>query len=395
MTRETVINLLIGLAGILAAVLVLNWIGLIGIDPDDADVKADWIGAREAVFGVNAHADIAVLAARHDVEYRYRQPQDADTASHPRTPGALLLLAPILLIPFGALHQVALWLSFFSIYLLAVLVWRQVRYPQRWLALFLPVMAVALPALWTYRYASHTALIAVLITLVYVGTHERDRRYAGAALAAAGVLKLFPLLLLVPLATARRWNSVRATGIAFLALSLAGLALPGVLFSSAVDSIANASSVWFEFGFNVSLGRLLHTLGLDPVPAVAAAAAIGLSALALFQVAARSWDIRPAERITVTLAVALLVSPITWPSYLVLLYPAFLWHLKEFGQSGPATVMYWTGAILILLPHLIPSLYTAGIAALALAVATSAYRRTSEGRRRAPDVDQTRPTAVA
>ncbi|REK34343.1 MAG: hypothetical protein DWQ20_06940, partial [Actinobacteria bacterium] len=87
---------------VVAALFVAGVLLLSGYDPPSADIKYDWLATREALrVGGDAHGDLLQLAAQEGVAVQINAPIGAERITgHPRTPGALLLLAPVAFVPY-------------------------------------------------------------------------------------------------------------------------------------------------------------------------------------------------------------------------------------------------------------------------------------------------------
>ncbi|GEM_PF-6369104 len=299
----------IGLGLLAAAVVVVT-----GFDPPDADVKKDWLVTR-AAWSANAYDPLLELAKAENVEVVVHGSPDAGPAvHHPRTPGALLLMSPLGLLPFRAL--VATWTGV-AVAFLVPLIWLALAplRSQWWKKLLVAAaLAVSAPTLVTLRFSAQASLVATLV-FVALWMSSRSPRVAGTALAIAGTLKVFPLLLLIPWVATRRRTVVWALGVV-AALNVAGVMLPGVSVASAWRVMASATSEYVIIPVNASVLGVAHALGLafgasTVLPFVVSAG------LVVAVLVARSWRIPMAW-----VVVGLLVIPLSWVSYDVVLFPA-------------------------------------------------------------------------
>ena len=284
-----------------------------------------WANALSSLGGVGEPYDFAIfLDAGNDV-LAGRNPYSSSAGIGPtRSPYAFppvlaLAVAPLAALPERAVHDTFVPGVLFSLVLLAATAgsllllgvsdWR--CYP---LALVSPLVA---------EPVEYGAVGPILLLLTALAWRFRDRvAAAGSSLGGAAVLKLFLAPLLLWLLFTRR---VRAAllGVAFaVALgfgSWALIAFRGLhgyphLLRTLMDVEAKKSYSAFA---------VLRTLGLPGAAADAVVIVVGLALLALAARAARSPSLGRLEQdrgsLILTLAAALVLTPILWLHYLVLL----------------------------------------------------------------------------
>lgn len=312
------------LALLCIAIAVPSYLIGLRLPPSEGpDIVADWLVTRAAVDGADPYANPEELAARYGVEYRFRTTPELDSAavSHPRTPGALVVMTPLLLFPPERLNALAVAVTLVCIVLVVLLGLDMARAPS-WLAV--PIVLLALPTpptILALHHATQSGVVALLVTYGIWTTSRRDSAAGGLALGVATVLKVFPLLLLLPLALGRR----RRAGLLFAgsvaALTLAGFAFPEVGPAVALDALQTAGSNWITLSANGSLARVLTLAGVSPAAApLLCGVTVGLVAVAVVIVGARR-GVRLEDQLLVTLAIALLWIPLSWIHYDLALYP--------------------------------------------------------------------------
>lgn len=181
-----------------------------------------------------------------------------------------------------------------------------------------PVLLVGLVAGWLAERRGHPVLAAVLFGITV-----------------ALKPSLAPVLLLF--AAQRRWVSLRAGVASAVVASLVGVAICGPTSGLAWLRIAFSSPVPDTVD-NASLPGLAVRLGVAPVLGLAA----GLVVLGgTLVVLGRQRDrVDPAgTAVWAVLAAGLLLSPIAWHNYLMLLWPGAL-LLITLGRAAAATVMF-------------------------------------------------------
>lgn len=307
-----------------AAVAVPSYLIGLRLPPSEGpDIVADWLVTRAAVDGADPYANPEDLAARYGVEYRFRTTPELDSAavSHPRTPGALVAMTPLLLFPPERLSALATAATVVSIVLVLLLGCRMAGAPL-WLAGPLLVLVLPTPtAVLAIRHATQSGIVALLVTFGLWATSRSDSAAGGLALGVATVLKVFPALLFLPLLLCNR----RRANIAFvgsaLTLTAVGLSLGGVDFRGAYDALRTASLNWLTLSANGSLARPLALAGVPPGAAPLLCGGTVAVAAAVVTVVGRSRGLRLDTLLLMMLAISLLWTPLSWIHYDLALYP--------------------------------------------------------------------------
>ena len=280
-----------------------------------------WANSLRSLGGLAVPYDFAIfLQATDDVragDNPYVDPDSVDEQAH--APYAYPPLLAIVLIPATALPDdvsgsspVGVLVSLFliacvmgALALLDVRDWR--CYP---IALLYP------PTLENVEYGAIGPLLALLVALAW---RYRDRAApAAVSLGAAVALKVFLWPLVVWLAATRRWRAAVGASAVAAALVLGSWALIG--FDGMADYPAllrKLSDVEAENSY--SAYAILATLGLPSTLARLAVAAAALGLLALGWRVARGGADGDRRALTFALAAGVVLTPILWLHYLVLL----------------------------------------------------------------------------
>lgn len=314
-----------------------------------ADVIADWVAAKSAIDGKDPYREAAALAARYGPGLR--PPTLGDRGVHFRPPGSLVLLAPITLLDAGDVFDVVVFLNAGLVIVLAMLIGRLLGVDVRLALLVAPMGALMLPIVETFNWGSQSLLIAVLLVATWLSVRRHDSLVGGALLGVACALKLYPLLLVVPLfGHGRRRAAWTALG-SFAALQLAAVALfRGVSLGRALDAMSDAGRVWGSFRGNSSLAGVLARMALPW--GVATVVALGVGALLLWV----GWKrLRGFEdRFAFTLLVATLVSPLSWLHYDVAIIAVAAWcAARRSHRFTTAAVLLWGAGVLYSWPVLL------------------------------------------
>jgi hypothetical protein len=302
----------------------------------DADIRADWIAVKAAWEGVSPYSDLEDLALRWDLQYRSNLPEQSRAAGqaavHPRFPGALLLLSPILLIPSSVLFE--FWFAF-NVLLLLVLLWgcdRRGGEARARLLLLAPLALFTTPVQWTLAWSTQSLLVAVLVLSCWRLSQRSSGTLTGLPLGIAGTLKVFPLMAIVPLVRSHRERVAGGALGAMVLLSGVGAAMLGVSVKEALGAMASAGSTWLPLEGNASLASLFHRAGMSPTLASLSGGGLGLVAV--------PWLLRrklsEEETYFGSVLAGLLASPLSWIHYDVVLIPlaARLWDRRHLSGVG-------------------------------------------------------------
>ncbi len=267
------------------------------------------------------------------------------------TPAKLTNLNPplltVLLAPFAwldALTAYRVWVTLCVLMVLGslLLVARELR--------LRPIPTVAVMAAVLASSPLHGTLVlgqiypVLLVGLVAGWLAERRGRPVLAAVLFGITVSLKPSLapLLLLYAAQRRWAPLRAGVVSAVAASLVGVAVCGPASGLAWLHIAFSSPVPDTVD-NASLPGLAVRLGLPPTLGLVGGVIVLGGTLAVL--ARHRHRVDPASTaVWAVLAAGLLLSPIAWHNYLMLLWPGAL-VLIALGRTATATVMFAVAVI--------------------------------------------------
>lgn len=275
------------------------------------------------------------------------------------------------------------WFALQATLFLAVAAWLAVQVGGRAgtvAALLIPAVFVSPAALHNFQYGQfHLATLCLAVGAMLA--FARNRSAAGGAMLAAAIgAKLFPAVLLIPLALQRKWRALAGTAVAGAALTVLALAVlgpaPFVAFADyhlprllGGEAFAFADA-WPEVrdalvAGNVSPWALVTKLEILGVPGVGPALAkpanwlYSLLVLVVAVVAARRVRDRSgaAQVWLALLTLASLRSPGAWGDYVPV---ASLWLLtflaaETAGRPGRALALGAAAALLFFLPGVLPT----------------------------------------
>lgn len=260
-------------------------------------------------------------------------------------PVAAVLLLPASFLPLGASKLAFVLVNLLAqVLAIAVLFWdrapprRRVLVVGGWAAL-----AVLFPFFWGLYLGQANALVFLACALSLRQLRRGDQLGGGAWLALAVVLKVFPVVLLVPLLLRRQYKAVAGTVVTALALSLLAVPIVGIgtYTRFVTDVLPEITSRVEPFVRNQGISGTLNRLFtdnpyVDPVlDAEALVRPLGV-VLALVVVLVAVWATRRRPLVAgpgprrfelewgLWLTAAVLVSTISWEHYAVFLLFAWL-----------------------------------------------------------------------
>jgi hypothetical protein len=363
---------------------------------DGVDFFQEWASGRNYLSGVPIYTNQEVAVQRYlgfQVGPASRQsPSQGETRvgvaipvnAHP--PSSVLLTLPLALLSYP--DAVLVWNLISLTALLASLwlvVW-QLRIPlSRW-SIF-PLIALLLlcsPLRQQVSQGQLNLVLLLLLTGAWAAQRSLKWGWAGTLVGTAAAIKLFPGFLFLYFALRRQWKAVAAGVLSLLVLSGVTAAVLGAdAYESygreVLTSVASYQSGWI----NASLPGLWTKL-FDPAteqehvsplwrsPALARAGAWLSRGLVVLLLAPAVWRARTQAKtdraFAVTTIAMLLVSPITWDHYfLLLLVPlAVLWTQLPPGNLARVSfltivAMLWIEPVR-LYDHLIPGGHQHGMA---------------------------------
>ena len=317
------------------------------------DFYQDWNSARNFRNGLPIYANIDLTIER----YLGRLPQDWPAGfwtvnAHP--PASVLLVYPFAWLEYQ--NAFLMW-TIISFAALSVALWLIVRHldiqVSAWSVLpCVTMLLLCYPFRSQVIHGQFNLILLLLVTLVWVAARSGYSRWAGVALGVATAIKLFPGLLFLYFVLRREWK-VLAFGATTLAAvtGLTAVAFPAGTFHTYLVEVLPSLSKWQSHASNISLIGFWSKL-FDPVSAgpitilplwrshllarLGGLLSCGLvlaSTIPVILGARTRSDLDQAFGLLVMATI--LVSPIAWDHYLLLLIVplAIMWvHLERSGS---------------------------------------------------------------
>jgi len=278
--------------------------------------------------GLSPLEDVKVFARRFDVPFVGPLSQHT---SEPhlvyRTPGALLLLSPFLLVDWIPANIVISCLG------LICFLWMILRVIPKYcqtepVKLAIPLLLVVLSI--SFREAviwgPFSAVIGLLCSFILFRPHAFG---TSMNLAVVSILRVYPAMLFFPLVAKRE---IRPKGVAALGIAVAVTLVGSVVFAvSAAESVAlfrEGTRPWLTFPWNTSLGSLLFR-GTGKAWVFPLVTMLGVGCVVICS------RRRPlSQSLAFAVATAVVVSPVSWLHYGLVLAPAVVWLWSK-GKAYP------------------------------------------------------------
>lgn len=330
--RSPVVRVLF--VGALIAVSTWRIIGYLDfIDPPfrtDSDLSADYVSAKEWRAGRDSYAPL------HDLNVRYFGEEDANrigyesTQRNPHPPALILLHAPFSALSIHAARIVHLSLMLTALFLAVFLFCRKLAVKAPTAAL-IALVSLSLPIVrLDARWAQINGLVLLGLVLAWMSLRSDREGIAGIILGGITAIKIFPVLLIIPLVRMRRRKAavwMAASGAAFTLLG-------GVTFG--MDATVKLATEISRDNFE-TWGSAPHSISLVTLPfrflasdrwrnpaADVSTVVLGLGLCAVLFCVAGAWKTSASASHDVFWASVpwmILGSPLGWAHHLVLMIP--------------------------------------------------------------------------
>ncbi len=326
------------------------------------DFFQDWSSARNVLEGRPAYLPLSTAVSLYypKVDGGIQPVPTLPWNGHPPS-------SVVAALPFGLLDYPEAGTLWNALGLLAVvvslgLIFWELRLPVAiWAVLPALTLGLICNPIREIYYGQWNTLLLLLLTLAWMAERKGRGSWAGFWVAAAATLKLFPILLLLHFAVRRRWQAVIACLAWTSILSLATVAVVGVLayqeyFQRILPSLGQYQPWWANAsipGFwTKNLGTGAHHYGLfvDPLmkaPLLANAGIVLSCALVLAIWYHYADSPRAADSVvqgdlcfSMTLVMTLLLTPTCWNHYLLLLALPLTMVWVGLRRSGPQRIAF-------------------------------------------------------
>ncbi len=328
------------------------------------DFFQEWASARNYWGGLPIYTDHAVTLPLYlglDPSYPKYGLILIEMNAHP--PTSVLLALPLAFLCYQ--DAVLVWnlvsLGMFAVSL--AVVWRGFRIPFSSRSLFrlLAALLVCGPIIMQFYHAQLNMVILLLLTGVWAADRSQKPLSAGAMLGLASAIKLFPGFLFFYFIVRREWKSLMAGLLTLALVTLATLAVFGLgayrnYYWDVLPRVAEFRGYWLNaslVGFWIKVFDPLPIMtAIEPLWRSPTIARGGILVSCTLVMVTLTWIVRTArtriERdlaFSLSLTAMLLVSPVTWDHYPVLLVVPIATMWLSLPRTVGSRVLF--GAILI------------------------------------------------
>ncbi len=332
-----------------ALVYFLELLWTFSVRSDQIDFSHYYVSALAMRQGIDPYVtDLRPLAASLGLEVA-----EMTIGTYP--PTFILCFEPLTLL--SPLHAYWLWTALNVVFFALALYLLLDGFPED-IELRLGLVGLAIlytPVTDNFYYAQTQILILLLLVLFMRWSKMRRYELAGVCLAVAGLLKIFPLILVGYLVLSRRVKTIVYTGIGLALGGLATFALVGIRRSLDFLTVLPflTSSFFLSRAGNLGIAAIIsHLFWIgpgDPSLELARRAAIVIAGLTLLVLTATATlktrehpDNATDQVVALWIVTALLLTPTVWVHYLVLLLIPFAVLVRR-SLEGAASRAAWFG----------------------------------------------------
>lgn len=256
-------------------------------------------------------------------------------------PFTVVLLSPLALMDYSSAWLIFLALSIFSIVIGIIFLLRDLRFKSPQIFLLTSIVLASQSSLYLFKRNHIESLIFLGLCLCIINLRHQRYQLASLLIGCVSAIKLFPAFLLVMMIQKLGRRYVAAGFLLMATLSLVGITIcdyGDLAFSNSrryLDEVLGRSEQWLGTVGNFSLRSFLVAFGDDPHSISSSYVALLILVVATaFRTAISKTSSLSTCLLTGT-ASALLLSPLAWLNYLVLLVPGALYFYDQHHGSDP------------------------------------------------------------
>jgi hypothetical protein len=347
---EIIVGLI--LLALLTVVVSELWTGSTDAVRTNPDLMYDYVSARELRSGGNPYDSSQALMETHispDVQF------DLDpSVANPHTPFQILLLAPLSLLGWVTAKNIWLIIDVALLMVSAFIVCRELRFSMPATVVVTLGCAMVPLAKLEFVHGQVGTLLLLLFVIGWFAQRRGNEALCGFALGIAAALKLYPALMLIPLVrSGSRKTALWLVGTAALVLVSSSLLIgPGAALDFLQVSRHNVE-IWAGAPANVSVVSLPYrllgsVLGFHLPTSIGAGIALVLGCGGLLLIY-RSRGARSNDFYWGSLPWIVVLSPIAWDHYLLLLLPLIVLQVRSYERLHDVPILLRIGIAMTIL----------------------------------------------
>jgi hypothetical protein len=327
---------------------------------DGNDFFQDWSSARNVLEGRPAYLPLSTAVALYRPKVEGEHPPIPTLPWNAHPPTSVLASLPLALL--GYLEAVTVWnlLGLVALSASLVLILRELKFPVAAWSI-LPIVTLGLlcgPIRTQVAYSQWNSQLLLSLTLAWVAERRGRDSWAGILVGIAVTLKLFPALFLLYYAIRRRWAAVFAGVVSVVVLTLVTVSVVGLAayreyVKAVLPTLKEFRSGWVNASLpafwmkNFATGAYYYGLYIEPLIEALLFAYGGaflsyalLLATTFFYTSKFSTGCNNSKTkyldycYSLTMVAMLMLTPICWDHYLLLLALPLALVWERLGRSG-------------------------------------------------------------
>jgi Glycosyltransferase family 87 len=330
------------------------------------DFAQEWTSSRNYFTGFPIYEKQEKTFAYHLGHVRKKDEYILEYNAHP--PTSVLLSLPFAALDYTTAFRLWTILSLAALGLTIYLLARELRIPlDRW-SIF-PISSLILlcafvgPLRPQLEEGQWNLFLLLLLTGVWKCARSDRLMLAGLLLGLATAVKLFPGLLFIPFLVQRKWRLAGWGIVSFLTATMLTVVVLGLdtyrtYIFDVIPHLERYRSVWFGMSFKGFWSKLFDPIPIGGVtvpllesPWLARSLTILSSGLLILALVRASWRTRSQQEqddvFALTMVAMLLVSPIAWDNYLLLLLLPLMYFWATMPKTGWPTWMFRGLAVML------------------------------------------------
>jgi len=324
------------------------------------DFTPDYVAARALFDGGDPYAPTEQLVARYLPDKLASYETDFAGERNPHTPFQIVLLGPLAMLSYSNARLAILALSLIAFVGAMTITARRFGIARAWAPIVASGFLILPPTQEEFELVQIHSVMLLLLVVGWWALSHRYQMVGGLALGCLAALKLYPLLLIIPLLKKRELRTIAWMLGSFAGLTGSSLALVGIQSTRTLLAVAGPENYafWGSHPLNISLvgsfRRWMATVppGWDSPSWILAILTLGLAVMVGLLMLLRTPAYTAGDLYWVAVPWMLLLTPLSWKFSMVLTYPLLLsLFVRDIRtRSAPRIRMLAIAATLVVLP---------------------------------------------